>query len=116
MSEVFDLFYSMMMIKTIMTPMIIMVTIIYLSVGLACHVDEHIFIDQVDEVKRIAGERYKRDLPILLVTNDERFADQVRAAEPGYNLLQTFQVKAFISTSLLSILILLIAFFCVCTK
>ena len=88
--------------------------IIYLSIGLACHVDEHIFIDQVDEVKRIAGERYKRDLPILLVTNDERFADQVRAAEPGYNLLQTFQVKAFISTSLLSILILLIAFFCVC--
>lgn len=64
----------------------------FAETGLACYVDEHTFIDQVDEIKRVASERYKRDLPILLVTNDERFADQVRAAEPGYNILQTFQV------------------------
>ena len=68
--------------------------------GLACYVDEHIFIDQVDEVKRISSERYKRALPILLVTNDERFADQVRAAEPGYNILQTFQVTNLCTYSL----------------
>ena len=65
----------------------------FAETGLACYVDEHVFIDQVDEVKRIAQERYKRDLPILLVTNDDRFADQVRAAEPGYNLLSVQQVS-----------------------
>jgi hypothetical protein len=61
--------------------------------GMACYVDEHTFIDQVDEVIRISKERYKRDLPILLITNDDRFVEQVRAIEPGYNVLTMNQVS-----------------------
>ena len=60
--------------------------------GLACWVDEHMFVDEVDEVTRIAKERYKRDLPILLITNDNKFVDVVRATDPGYNVYTIDQI------------------------
>jgi len=64
----------------------------FYDAGLACWVDEHIFVDEVDEVTRISKERYKRDLPILLITNDDRFVGLIRAADPGYNILTMAEV------------------------
>lgn len=65
----------------------------FLSLSCFSHFsDEHIFIDQVDEVTRVAKERYKRDLPILLITNDDRFVDNVKAKDPGYNVLTMKQL------------------------
>jgi len=54
---------------------------------LACWVDEHVFVDTLDEVKRIIKPRYARELPILLITNDDRFPGMIHAVDPGYKVL-----------------------------
>jgi hypothetical protein len=59
----------------------------FVEADLACWVDEHIFVDVLDEVKRIVKPRYAKELPILLISNDERFPGMISAADPCYKVI-----------------------------